>query len=408
MKKLLLLFVLMSSSGLSAQLTYVPDDQFENYLETHSANGNPVSIGDVNSMGDGVMNDTIPTHKINTLTYLNVSSRNIADLTGIEDFVALQNLDCSLNQLSTLNLSQNTALTDLNCRYNQLSTLDLSQNTALVNLNCNHNQLTTLNVSQNTALVNLLCNFNQLTALDVSQNAALNQLFCNYNQLTDLDVSHNPALSTLICNNNQLTALNTDDGFSLLVLHCEHNHLTALNTDHNENLISLYCFSNQITTLDLSHNTSLTGLYCIYNQLDSLNLQNGNNVNLVYLNATHNPNLRCVYVNEPGYMNNHWPNAIDHTATYVMNQTQCAAFVDVETDIRDYFRIYSNPVQDMLRLHAIRSSRMQITDFSGKILLQRDLQEGENAIPVDRLPAGIYFLCLISGGQHFVTRLIKN
>ena len=30
--------------------TYVPDDNFEAYLETHDASGNVVSVGDANSM----------------------------------------------------------------------------------------------------------------------------------------------------------------------------------------------------------------------------------------------------------------------------------------------------------------------------------------------------------------------
>ncbi len=408
MKKLLLLFVLSATLGLSAQQTYVPDDHFENYLETHTAAGSPVSIGDANSMGDGVMNDTVPTNKINVVTYLNISSRNISDLTGIEDFSALQNLNCSHNQITSLNLDQNTSLTDLNCRYNLLSGLDLSQNTALVNLNCNHNQLTTLNVSQNIALVYLLCNFNQLTTLDVSQNTQLELLFCDFNQIDNLDVSRNPSLYNLVCNNNQMTSLNTDDASSLMYLHCENNHLSGLNVEHNENLVKLYCFSNQITTLNLGYNTSLNYLKCNNNQLDSLNLQNGNNVNMIYLNATNNPNLACVYVNEPGYMNSHWPNAIDNTAHYVLNYSQCETYVDVETLMKDYFLVYPNPVQDVLNVQAIKKSQVQISDHKGNIVQQYDLQAGGNTISTTNLPPGIYFLLLATNGQNFRTRIIKK
>ena len=65
---------------------------------------------------------------------------NIADLTGIEAFTALTNLDCGSNQLTSLNISANTALTRLWCSYNQLNSLDVSQNTALTNLDCGDNQ----------------------------------------------------------------------------------------------------------------------------------------------------------------------------------------------------------------------------------------------------------------------------
>src|SRR5688572_15779471 len=61
---------------------------------------------------------------------LNVSTLNISDLTGIEAFTALTNLDCSINSLTNLDLSSNTALTVLKCYFNQLTTLDISANTA--------------------------------------------------------------------------------------------------------------------------------------------------------------------------------------------------------------------------------------------------------------------------------------
>ncbi len=47
-------------------------------------------------------------------TILNVNSQNISDLTGIEDFTALTSL-VAINQLTSLDVSQNTALTDLSC-----------------------------------------------------------------------------------------------------------------------------------------------------------------------------------------------------------------------------------------------------------------------------------------------------
>ena len=60
--------------------------------------------------------------------------KNIADLTGIEDFVALKNLNCGTNKLTTLDLSRNLALEELIAYTNQLTTIDLSQNRALIKL----------------------------------------------------------------------------------------------------------------------------------------------------------------------------------------------------------------------------------------------------------------------------------
>ena len=43
------------------------------------------------------------------------------------------------------------ALTDLYCRENQLSSLDVSNNTALTDLRCGNNQLTCLNLKNGTS-----------------------------------------------------------------------------------------------------------------------------------------------------------------------------------------------------------------------------------------------------------------
>ncbi|MDB2485022.1 T9SS type A sorting domain-containing protein [bacterium] len=182
--------------------TYVPDDNFEAYLEA-------------NGMGNGIANDdSVTTANISGVNSLAVSSQNILDLTGIEDFISLTGLYCSSNQLTTLDLSQNTALTDLNCRVNQLTSLDLSQNTTLTGLVCSSNQLTTLDLSQNTALTGLICNFNQLTSLDLSQNTALTNFGCNSNQLTSLDFrngNNQNLLSFNVTSNPILTCINVDD-----------------------------------------------------------------------------------------------------------------------------------------------------------------------------------------------------
>ena len=82
MKKLLLILLCLPLLTL-AQKTYVPDDNFENYLET-------------NGMGDGIaINDSVLTANIDTITQLLPAWSSIADLTGIEDFTSLTYLNCA-------------------------------------------------------------------------------------------------------------------------------------------------------------------------------------------------------------------------------------------------------------------------------------------------------------------------
>ena len=169
--------------------------------------------------------DEITEAKIAATTSLNVASKQIADLTGIEHFTMLTRLNCRNNQLTSLDVSKNTALTSLGCESNQLTSLDVSKNIALTDLFCYDNQLTSLDVSKNTALGQLLCPNNQLTSLDVSKNTTLKYLQCYDNQLTSLDVSKNTMLKELWCMNNQLTSLDLSQNTVLYDFQCYSNQI---------------------------------------------------------------------------------------------------------------------------------------------------------------------------------------
>ena len=328
MKKLLLILLCLPLMTL-AQQTYVPDDNFEAYLEA-------------NQMGNGVPNDdSVTTVNINTVTILNVSGKSIADLTGIEAFTALTELYCYNNQLTSLDVSSNTDLTILDCYNNQLTSLDVSSNTALTQLYCFINQLTSLDVSSNTVLTELDCNINQLTSLNVSSNTDLTRLYCNDNQLTSLNVKNgnNTAFTFFYATNNpNLTCIEVDDvnystsnwannidpssSFSnscgmpqtyvpdnnfeqaLIDLGLDNTLDDSVTTASIDTvtildvsgksiadltgieaftaLTQLYCGFNQLTSLDVSSNTALTVLYCNYNQLDTLNVSSNTALTELY------------------------------------------------------------------------------------------------------------------------------
>ena len=170
----------------------------------------------------------------------------ISDMTGIEAFINLNSLDCSNNELTSLDLSNNLALAQLICRTNQL---------------------TNLNISGCTLLEDLVCYSNQLTSLDISDCPKLKYLNCGDfnvggqgNKLTNLDVSNLIALTYLICENNQLNNLNVSGCTSLVDLHCSRNRLTSLDVSGCDALEVLSCSSNQLTSLDVSNNTALEEL----------------------------------------------------------------------------------------------------------------------------------------------------
>ena len=225
--------------------TYVPDDNFEQAL--------------INLGYDTFLDDNVITANIDTVTDLDVSFNNINDLTGIEDFISLNRLNCNGNQITNIDVSANTSLSFLFCNNNYLTNLDLTQNTNLIQLEFYNNQLITLDVSNNTDLELLKCIGNQLTSLDVSNNTELLYLWCSYNQLTALDVSSNPDLEELKCDENwNLTSLDVRNGnntnFSYFDVHNNPN-LICIDVDNaawstanwivaNQNIDPQHYFSN--------------------------------------------------------------------------------------------------------------------------------------------------------------------
>lgn len=156
-------------------------------------------------------------------TVIYVLGMGIKDLTGIEFFPKLEDLDCSENQLTQLDVSKNPNLKRLVCYENKLTSLDVSGNTSLTELYCYTNQLTSLNLGENANLDILNCVVNRLTSLDLSGNANLTRLACSSNLLTSLDVSNNPNLILLDCERNLLTSLNVSKNTELDTLDCSGN-----------------------------------------------------------------------------------------------------------------------------------------------------------------------------------------
>ena len=232
------------------------------------------------------------------VSYLNVGSSLISDLTGIQSFKNLKILECASNRLITVDLSKNTELTELSIPMNKLTNLDLSKNTALTKLTCYSNLLTNLDTSFNPALINLSCDRNKLTTLDVSKNNLLTYLDCSQNQLSTLNVSQNIALINLDCSTNQLTNLDVSKNSSLTWFLCKSNKIETLDVSGNLALKQLTCSDNKLTSLDVTKNNSLTIFECSSNSLEYLNVKNGNNTRIQRALFGYNPNLFCILVDD--------------------------------------------------------------------------------------------------------------
>ncbi|QBN19780.1 T9SS sorting signal type C domain-containing protein [Flavobacterium nackdongense] len=167
-----------------------------NYSYTVISGGPTTAIPDLNFEQalidlnlDCTLDNKVFTGNISSLTSLDISGKNISNLTGIEAFSSLKDLYCSGNLLTgSLNLSVLPNLRYIDLEDNDLTGLNITGLTDLVTLIVWKNNLTSLDLSTNTNMDYLDCDDNAFTSLDVSALTNLNQFYCSGNVLTGLDV----------------------------------------------------------------------------------------------------------------------------------------------------------------------------------------------------------------------------
>ncbi|EAE2732029.1 class 1 internalin InlJ [Listeria monocytogenes] len=244
--------------------------------------------------------DTISEEQLATLTSLDCHNSSITDMTGIEKLTGLTKLICTSNNITTLDLSQNTNLTYLACDSNKLTNLDVTPLTKLTYLNCDTNKLTKLDVSQNPLLTYLNCARNTLTEIDVSHNTQLTELDCHLNKkITKLDVTPQTQLTTLDCSFNKITELDVSQNKLLNRLNCDTNNITKLDLNQNIQLTFLDCSSNKLTEIDVTPLTQLTYFDCSVNPLTELDVSTLSKLttlhciqtDLLEIDLTHNTQL---------------------------------------------------------------------------------------------------------------------
>ena len=253
-------------------------------------------------------------------------------------------LDCSDNQLTSLDVSGCTALTTLYCQYNQLTSLDLSTCSSLNYVNCSINQIKEEAMSQLVASLPTYNSGNEGESGEfiVVSNFAQEGNFCskanvasarakNWNSLKEASIMHAFALvpyegedDNLQVGNGVITmttteavgetiaiAIKADGGVAIegvkfflqpdghiacytltsqtvtirgnvTRLDCSDNQLTSLDVSKNSSLTALVCSDNQLTSLDVSSCTALTKLDCKENQLSILDVSKNTALTTLY------------------------------------------------------------------------------------------------------------------------------
>jgi uncharacterized repeat protein (TIGR01451 family) len=282
MKAHVLLFIpILFLTTTTAQIINFPDANFKAKLleasatisfgiasiQTPDANGNVSSFNTIDTNGDG----EIQISEANAIQYLNISYAGITNLEGINNFTNLVFLNCSVNQLTSIDDSVLNNLQFLNCSNNQIPSLDVNSLSSLTKLECSFNQLQSITLIGLTNLTYLDCRSNQLSSINVNGLINLNALYCGSNQLQDLD------LSGLV---------------NLQILMCEFNQLNSIDVSGLISLQQLFCYDNLLSVLDVSGLTNIAIIECSNNQLESIFIKNINEFWLLYFD--NNPNLQYI------------------------------------------------------------------------------------------------------------------
>ena len=159
--------------------TNFPDQVFLQYVKDN------IDTADTTGQKDGKLSQA----ERDAVTEISITNTNCTDLTGIAYFANLTELNCSYNQLTTLDVSKNAKLSILECTNNGMEELNLGDITNLSWLLCAENNLTELDVSKNPYLERLHCRHNKLRRLVIGKNYSLTMLYLMDNQLTSLDLN---------------------------------------------------------------------------------------------------------------------------------------------------------------------------------------------------------------------------
>ncbi len=245
---------------------------------------------------------------------------------------------------------------------------------------------------------------NDLTGIEAFTN--LQYLNVRYNNLTTLDLSNNVMLDTLYAEYNQLTTLQLGNNPHLKLLLCTENNIQSLDVTQLTGLIELGCDQNEIDSLDLSNAPNLNFIDCVLNQLTYLDLRNGGNT--IGVNATGNPDLTCIYVDDETYAENapYWYK--DSTAYWVETEAECDA-LSVGDYVFQNINIYPNPVKNKLYISNLTDrSKLSLYDLQGRKVRFEKFKTKMTSFDLSNLEPGIYFLQVTLQNTSKTFKIIKQ
>lgn len=394
-------------------IIYIADLTFKNALLNSlcvDTNNDNLPDADADTNNDGEIQVT----EALAIKALYLDNRGLTTIEGINQFLNLEELYVSSNQLSGVDVSGMFYLNILKCNHNMLADLQVSDH--LISLECDYNNLVFLDLTNAETLYSLHCSHNMLTGL-LLPDADLGDLFCSYNQLTELDLSNYSQLAFLNVAYNQLLDLDISaSNGQLLYLDISGNLYTDVGPVEMMGFYSsdILCNDTHLTTLDLSQSQYVIHLELRNNpDLKTLNLHN-QDIDAPCLETPQEPcRIQNIFENNPSLATVCVDNfELESFQLFFSNPaitltTDCSSLLTTSHfDNSNEIVMFPNPAHHVLQIDSKYGNGISadIYNITGQLLMHRDYA---NTIDVSALAGGTYFISITTGIEKKVLQFVK-
>ena len=289
-------------SDYDSSFTYIPDDKFEQYL--------------IDKGLDDMLDDYVKTTNISNECCITISPPDIcqippycdsedfydfdnrfewriSNLSGIEAFSQISNLNLAGNKIDSINLTKNPMLEIFYANFNEFKSVNTDYNPKLKIIAIDNN----IPNWDHDCFEGVINEEDTIIKLDFSKNFELESISIPTTGILNLNLSNNTKLNWINAANNRLSTLDFSNNTSIETIMLGDNNLSFINIDGISSLKVFTVPGNQLSDIDLSSNLSLTEIDLSSNLLSGvLDVSMFNNLSILKL--SNNLNIECIKVSE--------------------------------------------------------------------------------------------------------------
>ena len=152
------------------------------------------------------------------VTEMNLKSKGLTSLEGLQWFTGLVKLDASENDITYVDMSKWKSLKEVNLSHNKLRTINHEVCLSLVSIDFSYNELTEIvTTSSFNALETVNFSHNKLSSVKITYNDNVKHIDVSYNELENAEIGgrENKSIEYLDISNNKFTVKGYDNPLSL-------------------------------------------------------------------------------------------------------------------------------------------------------------------------------------------------